>query len=367
MILSFVAALLIGVVAWYGAASGFQYALGMALPLFAVAVFVGGLVWRIVYWAKSPVPFAIPTTGGQEKSLDFIRPNRLDAPCTTAGVIGRMMLEVLLFRSLFRNTYADVRATGPRIIYFSSKWLWVFALMFHYSFLVIFMRHFRFFLEPVPLCLTWMEFLDGIMQVGIPRFFMTDAVVLIALGFLFARRLVNPRVRYISLMNDYFPLFVLLGLTGSGICMRYFDKVDIAQAKVFAMGLVRFSPQAVDGLGPIFFVHMTFLSVLLMYFPFSKLMHMGGVFLSPTRNLACNTRAVRHVNPWNTPTKFHTYAEYEDDFREAMDEAGLPLDKSLQEAEEERAAFVQEPCALPRDNDPSGDTEKSPIQAAPAQ
>ena len=367
MIFSFVAALLIGVVAWYGAAAGFQYLLGMALPLCAVAVFVGGMVWKIVYWAKSPVPFAIPTTGGQEKSLDFIKPSRLDAPSGKAGVIGRMMLEVLLFRSLFRNTYAEVRSEGPRIIYFSSKWLWVFALLFHYTFLLIFMRHFRFFLEPVPLCLTWMEFFDGIMQVGIPRLFMSDVLIIVALGFLFARRFMNPRLRYISLANDYFPLFLLLGLAGSGIIMRYFDKIDVAQAKVFAMGLVRFSPQAVDGLGPIFFVHLAFLSALLMYFPFSKLMHMGGIFLSPTRNMPCNTRAVRHENPWHTPAKFHTYAAYEDDFREAMEEAGLPVEKTSAEAEAEREAFVQEPCAQVADDADDADDEPSPIQPAPAQ
>jgi nitrate reductase gamma subunit len=44
-------------------------------------------------------------------------------------------------------------------------------------------------------------------------------------------------------------------------------------------------------------------------------MHLGGIFLSPTRNMPGNTRG-RHVNPWNYPVKVHTYEEYEDDFRE---------------------------------------------------
>ena len=64
-----------------------------------------------------------------------------------------------------------------------------------------------------------------------------------------------------------------------------------------------------------------------MYFPFSKLMHMGGIFLSPTRNLANNNRMVRHVNPWDYPVKVHTYEEYEDEFREKMIEVGIPVDK----------------------------------------
>jgi nitrate reductase gamma subunit len=79
---------------------------------------------------------------------------------------------------------------------------------------------------------------------------------------------------------------------------------------------------------------MTLVSCLLAYFPFSKLTHMLGVFFSPTRNLPNNTRAVRHVNPWNPPKKYHTYEEYEDDFRELMHEAGLPLDKQPKTAAE---------------------------------
>jgi len=52
-----------------------------------------------------------------------------------------------------------------------------------------------------------------------------------------------------------------------------------------------------------------------------------GVFLSPTRNLSNNSRFVRHINPWNYPVKVHTYDEYEEEFRDKMIEAGLPVEK----------------------------------------
>jgi hypothetical protein len=43
-----------------------------------------------------------------------------------------------------------------------------------------------------------------------------------------------------------------------------------------------------------------------------------------------NSRAVRHINPWNDPEiKPHSYAAYEDDFREFMVDAGLPVEKEL--------------------------------------
>jgi nitrate reductase gamma subunit len=80
-------------------------------------------------------------------------------------------------------------------------------------------------------------------------------------------------------------------------------------------------------MGALFYAHLVLLSALIAWFPFSKLMHMGGVFLSPTRNLANNNRTERHVNPWNYPVKVHTYQEWEDEFREKMRAAGLPLEK----------------------------------------
>ena len=59
----------------------------------------------------------------------------------------------------------------------------------------------------------------------------------------------------------------------------------------------------------------------------THLTQLVGVFMSPTRNLTCNNRWVMHVNPWNYPVKFHSYEEYEDKFRDAMIEAGIPVDK----------------------------------------
>jgi len=109
--------------------------------------------------------------------------------------------------------------------------------------------------------------------------------------------------------------------------VRHFFKVDLLRVKEWAMGLASLHPVVPTGIGISFFIHIFLVSALMAYFPFSKLMHMGGVFLSPTRNLANNNRMRRHINPWNYPVKIHTYEEYEDEFRDKMKAAGVPVEK----------------------------------------
>jgi len=308
---------------------GGQALVGIILPYLAFAVFLVGVVSRVVNWAGSPVPFRIPTTCGQAQSLSWIKQNKLDCPSTKAGVIGRMLLEVLLFRSLFRNTKAEIH-DGPKLVYGSSKFLWLFAILFHYSFLVIVLRHMRLFMNPIPGFVQALELGDGFMQVGAPVFYQTDAIFLGALAFLFLRRVALTNIRYISLPADYFPLFLIMGIAITGILMRYVLRVDVVAIKQLTYGLVTFSPAITGQIGAIFFVHVFLVCALMIYFPFSKLMHMAGVFMSPTRNMINNSRAVRHINPWNDPSiKPHSYASYEDEFREFMVGADIPVEKEL--------------------------------------
>jgi nitrate reductase gamma subunit len=327
---------------------------GIIIPYAAVATFFIGIVLRVVDWARSPVPFRIPTTAGQQSSLTWIKSNPIDNPKSTGGVVLRMIFEVLLLRSLFRNTRLEFRE-GPRIGYEWEKWLWVAALAFHYSFFVIFLRHFRFFAEPVPGFVHLLESLDGFLQLGvlplnglgIPSVYITDMLMPLALTYLVLRRLYIPQMRYISLPADYIPLFLILGLGLTGVLMRYFIRVDVTAVKELAIGLLTLRPKAPEGIGSIFYIHLFMLSVLIAYFPFSKLMHFAGIFLSPTRNLSNNSRMARHINPWDSPVTVQSYAASEDDFREKMIEAGLPVEKMpeappAEEAESQEAESQEE-------------------------
>lgn len=307
--------------------AGMESLFGVIIPYIAFIVFVLGFIRKVYDWSKSPVPFRIPTTAGQNKSLDWIKPNKVDNPTGTGAVLIRMALEILLFRSLFRNTKAELTEKGS-LAYGSSKWLWLGGLVFHWAFLLIVIRHLRLFLEPVPGLITLLEAGDGFLDMGfLPALYLTDIAIVLAATYLFLRRVVVPQIQYLSLPADYFAILLILAIVTTGILMRYIFRVDVATIKELIRGLVTFSFTVPDGIGVIFYIHLFLVSVLAIYFPFSKLMHLGGVFLSPTRNLANNNRAQRHINPWNPDIKIRTYEEYEDEFREKMKEVGLPVEK----------------------------------------
>jgi hypothetical protein len=129
--------------------------------------------------------------------------------------------------------------------------------------------------------------------------------------------------------------------------MRYLLKVDVVSVKELTIGLVSFKPRSPEGIGVLFYIHIFLVSTLVAYFPFSKLVHMAGIFLSPTRNLSNNSRIVRHINPWNYPVETHTYDEYEEEFRDKMVEVGIPVEKMRETPAEEEATPTEEGEAAP--------------------
>ena len=282
-----------------------------AIAYLAFAIFVAGMVWRVVAWARVPVPFAIALTCGQQKSLEGIRAAWLENPWTRAGAACRTAIEALWFRSLLRDSRAEL-VPGVCFVYRGDRSLWGGALLFHGCLLWVWIGHLRFFVEPA--------------LVG-PANRFVDAGLVAGLAFLFLRRVLDRRLRYLTLAADYLPLALVATVAGSGVLMRWWSHTDVAAVKRFALGLATFHPVAPVGVGLLFYIHLFAASALAASIPFTKLAHMAGVFFSPTRNLPNDSRARRHVNPWLAPAQVHTYAEWEDEFRDRMRGAGLPLER----------------------------------------
>ena len=306
-----------------------QSTFAIYIPYVAVGIFLLGMLYRMFKWASSKVPFRIPTTCGQQKSLPWMKADELENPSNNFAVIGRMFLEIFFFRSLWRNQRFELEEDRKRLRFDGNRYLWLAGLAFHWSLLIIIIRHTRLLSWPIIPGVGFINWFDTILQPFFSMFYITDILIVAALTFLFLRRVVSPQLRYISLLSDYFAILLIGSIAVSGILMRWFFNVDLVNVKELAMSVLRFVPDnsVLAGIGLAFYVHITLICALLIYFPFSKMVHLGGVFLSPTRNLANTNRVQRHVNPWDFPVEVHTYQEYEDEFRAHMKESGLPLEK----------------------------------------
>lgn len=231
---------------------------GLYAILFYVAAFVlvSGLTYKVVQYSRTPAPLKIPTT---------------PAPTTRHGVVLRMTREVVLFESLFRG----------------NKWTWIFGWIFHFGLFLVTLRHLRYFLNPVP------AVIEFIQPFGIYAGF----AMVVGLVGLWARRFLVDRVRYISAPADHLMLGLLLIIGASGLLMSFVFHTDIIAVKTFFLGLYRFDllPLPAD---PVLLLHIVLVAVLMIVFPYSKLLHAPGLFFSPTRNQVDDPRERRLVAPW---------------------------------------------------------------------
>lgn len=226
------------------------------LFIVATIILVLGLARKIVQYAKTPAPLKIPTT---------------PAPVSEAGVVMRLFREVVFFESLFKST----------------KWTWIFAWMFHLGLFLVLLRHLRYFIDPV-----WLP-IELIQPFGVYAGFAMVA----GLAGLFVRRIFVDRVRYISAPSDYLWL-ILLGFIGfSGLMMKFVSHTDVVMVKQFFTGVWTLSGAQLPPDFPLI-VHLLLVAVLMILFPFSKLLHVPGLFFSPGRNQVDNPREKRHLAPW---------------------------------------------------------------------
>jgi len=227
----------------------------------AIIVLVAGITNKILQYKRVPAPLKIAVT---------------PAPLTKKGVAYRFFTEVVFFNSLFRAT----------------KWTWIFGFLFHASLLLAFFRHLRYVISPD-------SFIWPLVNNMVVQSFGHYAgfTMLIGLAGLLARRIFVDRVRYISAPSDYLMLVLLLGIGGTGLGIVYVQHTDIVQLKAFIMGLFLFDWQNLPT-DPILLAHLSMVLFLALIFPFSKLMHAPGLFMSPTRYQIDNPREVRHISDW---------------------------------------------------------------------
>jgi nitrate reductase gamma subunit len=233
----------------------------ISLAYFAGLVFILGMLWKLYRYLVTPMPWPEVTT---------------PAPTTEGGALLRVLGDVTLFPNLFK----------------ADKALWVGAWVFHFSLAAILFRHLRYATYPVPALVLSME------TVALAFGYIFGLAAL----FLFWRRLALPRNLYVSNLPDFIALGMLGAIAATGIMVSYWSHVNLVDVKAFSLGLLTLQPVAPPQ-HPLFLIHFFLVCLLMIYFPFSKLLHAGGIFLSPSRNQPYQVQkpGKRYLNPWDTP------------------------------------------------------------------
>lgn len=219
-------------------------------PYIAVVVFFGGIAYQLYRWGQAkPVPARL--------SL-FPRPQ---------GRLARFLdalVDMFTLKGLFRV----------------NKPLWVGGFIMHLGLLLLLTGHVRAFTDYYFLwdLLQWDE--EQVHQFSAIAGTIAGLLFMIPLFYLLARRF-SGAVKWLSTPEDFFVLFLLIVIAVTGNHMRFLLEVESHQVREFFRGLATF--RWIDppvSAGRSFIYHFASAQLLMVYFPFSKLMHTIGTLFS---------------------------------------------------------------------------------------
>lgn len=225
------------------------YFIGQILPYIAVFVFVGGMIVQVISWLKKPVPF--PQT-------------LFPASSTAAGRVMDFIAEIVIFKSMRRG----------------SKGLWLWAWLLHVALAMIILGHI------VGIGTLAQQFVvigvSAAVSVKLSAALgnLSGLILFAALIVLLYRRTADTEAKRLSDPADYFCLLLLLAIVISGMHMRLTThEVDLMAIRTYLAGILTLSPVAIPQ-DWIFISHYSLVMILLIYAPFSKLVHLAGYFVN---------------------------------------------------------------------------------------
>ncbi len=228
--------------------------IGQILPYFTVTIFILGMIYRLGRWAGAQIVHNITLSPW---------------PQTKGQAALRVGTEAFLFRNLF--------------IY--DKALWAGALLMHFALLNVLIGHlvgFAFFGTQFALIpgLGITTELSKAMSDCFGSIF--GIVLFVTLLYLLYRRLAKEAAKLVTKPSDNLWLLYLLVLVGIGNIMRFVPNyhIDYVLVHDYVTALILFCPVVHMELlnNGFFLVHLLLVQILLIVFPFSKLMHVFGMF-----------------------------------------------------------------------------------------
>lgn len=228
----------------------FSFAVAGVMVYVAVAVFLGGSIYRVIQWRRTP-----------KSTVKQGMFPRAENPFKRTLKLGK---DSLLF---------------PQVLD-TDRWMWFFVIGMHLAGIGLFFGHLRLLFEITPLynavgadgMETLASWVGG--AIGIALF--------IAFTYFLLRRFKSP-YRELSVPEDYLLLLLILVLIMLGDHLRLTQPFGLAAYREYMSSLlhlkpafptlITFSPQKW-----VLVAHILTANMLLIYFPFSKLVHAIGGF-----------------------------------------------------------------------------------------
>lgn len=215
---------------------------GVILPPVTFVLFAGALLNRIWVWRRPP-------------EADAAR-----CAASSRARAAAIMKETLLVPSLFLG----------------DRFLWALSWVFHLMLVLIFLGHVR-VVADVPQLWEVLH-LDPYTMSGVVGG-AAGATIVVMIVLLIARRVAAERVQEVSAPADYFALFLLMAIVLTGNAMRFLGPVDLAETHRYFASFATLQLPVVPA-NNWFLAHLFLGQMLLLYMPFSKIMHFGGVFFT---------------------------------------------------------------------------------------
>jgi nitrate reductase gamma subunit len=226
------------------------YVLSYITPYIALSVFLGGIAYQVNRWRqKSPVPAHMSLYPRPEGRLSRL---------------GDTLVDMFTLRGLLQV----------------NRMLWIGGFIMHVGLLLLLVGHIRAFTDFYFLWdwLGWGEEETHLFSAIAGT--IAGVLFMVPLFYLWARRWSGP-VKWLSTPEDYFALVLLMGIGITGMHMRLVLDPDQHAVRTFLQSLFNFSWKPTpESAGLSFVYHFSLVQLLMIYFPFSKLMHTIGTVFS---------------------------------------------------------------------------------------
>jgi nitrate reductase gamma subunit len=179
------------------------------------------------------------------------------APKSQGKRFVEVLKETFLFKKLFRGDMS----------------LWVIGGLFHLMLAITFLDHYD-------RILAFMGLTSGsLFRIPLLSGGPTGIILLGCVFLLLIRRLVVTRVAQVSLMSDYVALLLILAVVATGDGLRFMSGYDVVRMREYFSGLLAFTYNGLPE-NAWFILHYLFAQILIIYIPFSKILHFGGIFFT---------------------------------------------------------------------------------------